>query len=464
MSNVKQETRIEIDSMGKIEVPNDKYWGAQTQRSLLHFKPNNEIFHKSLIDGLLIVKICAAKSNYKLKALSKEVADSIIKAGNEALDGKLEGNFPLSIWQTGSGTQSNMNVNEVLSNRAIEILGGVMGSKSPVHPNDHVNLGQSSNDSFPTAMNIATVMSTNNKLIPTLDKLINSLEEKQNEYMDIIKIGRTHMQDATPLKLGQEFSAYVRQMKQAKERIVSSLEEVYYLAQGGTAVGTGLNCPVGFVDNFIEEVKEITKLPFKTSPNKFYSLATHDDLVNFSGSLNSLAVALTKIANDIRFMGCGPRAGISELILPENEPGSSIMPGKVNPTQIEALTMVCIKVMSSHYAVSMAGMQGNLELNVYKPLIIHSILNSIEILHTAIEGFNDYCLKGLTADKHVIDDLMHRSLMLVTALTKHIGYDKSAEIAKLAHKEKLTLKESALKLGYCSSDDFDKWINYKNMV
>ncbi len=464
MSNNNIKIRLESDAMGSIGVPSDKYWGAQTQRSLLHFKPTNEIFPTSLINGLLIIKISAAKANLQLNTLSKEIANSIIQAGHEALEGKLAGNFPLSIWQTGSGTQSNMNVNEVLSNRAIEILNGVMGSKKPVHPNDHVNLGQSSNDSFPTAMNIATVMTAHNTLLPTLDKLISLLEKKQNEYKDIIKIGRTHMQDATPIKLGQEFSGYVTQVKKAKERIILALEEVYYLAQGGTAVGTGINCPKGFVDIFVKEVQDITKLPFKSSPNKFYSLATHDDLVNFSASLNTLAVTLTKIINDIRLLGCGPRAGISEFILPENEPGSSIMPGKVNPTQIEALSMACIKVMSSHYAVSLGGMQGHLELNVYKPLIIYSVLNSMEILNTTITGFSNYCLEGLSPDKSVIENLMNRSLMLVTSLTKHIGYDKSAEIAKLAHKEKITLKESALKLGYCVEADFDKWVDPKNMV
>jgi fumarate hydratase class II len=460
----KQNTRIEHDGMGAIEVPSDKYWGAQTQRSLLHFKPTNEIFPKSLIDGLLVVKISAAKTNSKLNALSKEIADAIVKAGNEALDNKLDGNFPLSVWQTGSGTQTNMNVNEVLSNRAIEILGGVMGSKNPVHPNDHVNLGQSSNDSFPTAMNIATVVATNEKLLPTLNKLISLLEKKQNEYKDIIKIGRTHLQDATPITLGQEFSGYATQVKKARDRILVALEEVYYLAQGGTAVGTGLNCPKGFVDVFINEVCEITKLPFKSAPNKFYSLASHDDLVNFSGALNSLSVAITKIANDIRLLGCGPRAGLAELILPENEPGSSIMPGKVNPTQIEALTMVCVQVMASHKAVSLGGMQGHLELNVYKPVIIYNILNSINILDIAITGFNNYCLEGLKADTIVMEKLMSQSLMLVTSLTKHIGYDKAAEIAKLSHKEGTTLKESALKLKYCSAEDFDKWVNPKNMI
>lgn len=460
----KQRTRIEYDGMGTIEVPADKYWGAQTQRSLLHFKPTNEVFPISLINGLLIIKVCAAKVNAKLNVIDQKIADAIVQAGTEALAGKLTGNFPLSIWQTGSGTQTNMNVNEVLSNRAIEILGGVMGSKNPVHPNDHVNYGQSSNDSFPTAMNISTVIATHSKLLPTIDKLISLLEKKQNEYKDIIKIGRTHLQDATPITLGQEFSGYVIQIKKARERLLVSLDEIYYLGQGGTAVGNGLNCPEGFVDLFINEVCEITKLPFKSSPNKFYSIAAHDDLVNFSGSLNSLAVALTKIANDIRLLSCGPRTGIGELILPENEPGSSIMPGKVNPTQIEALTMVCAQVMAGHHAVTLGGMQGHLELNAYKPLIIYNILNSINILDTTLSGFNKYCLEGLRADTFVMGELVNRSLMLVTSLTKHIGYDKSAEIAKLAHKESLTLKDAALKLAYCTEEEFDKWVNPKHMI
>ena len=460
----KKSTRIESDGMGSIEVPSNKYWGAQTQRSLLHFKPTNEIFPISLINGLLTIKVCAAKVNTKLNVLDEKIANAIVQAGNEALEGKLAGNFPLSIWQTGSGTQTNMNVNEVLSNRAIEILGGVMGSKNPVHPNDHVNLGQSSNDSFPTAMNIATVVASHDKLLPAINTLIFILEQKQEEYKDIIKIGRTHLQDATPITLGQEFSGYVTQMKKAHERIERALEELYYLGQGGTAVGNGLNCPDGFVDLFIDEVCEMTKLPFKSSPNKFYSIAAHDDLVNFSGSLNSFAVALTKIINDIRLLSCGPRTGIGELILPENEPGSSIMPGKVNPTQIEALSMVCAQVMSSHYAVTLGGMQGHLELNAYKPLIIYNILNSINILDTAINGFNHYCLEGLQANTFVMDKLVNRSLMLVTSLTKHIGYDKSAEIAKLAHKEFMTLKEAALKLGYCTEEEFDKWVNPQHMI
>jgi fumarate hydratase class II len=459
-----QKTRIESDTMGEIEVSTDKYWGAQTQRSLLYFKPTTDLMPRKLIKALLIVKIAAAKANAKLGILDKSLADAIVQAGEEALDGKFDVHFPLSMWQTGSGTQSNMNVNEVLSNRAIEILGGVMGSKKPVHPNDHVNLGQSSNDCFPTAMNIASVLAIHSQLLPVIDELIATFEKKKDEFKGIIKTGRTHMQDATPITLGQEFSGYLFQLKRAKKRIKIALEEVHYLAQGGTAVGTGLNAIPGFESLFVKEVNDITNLTFKSSTNKFYSLATHDDLVNLSGSLNSLAVALTKIANDIRLMGSGPRTGIAELQLPENEPGSSIMPGKVNPTQVEALTMGCAQVMACHYAVSLGGMQGHLELNVYKPLIVYNILKAVDILSTTMEGFSRYCLQGIEPDIKRINYLMRRSLMLVTGLTKHIGYDKAAQIAKLAHKKYITLKEAAIELGYVREEDFDKWVDPKDMV
>ncbi len=457
-------TRLESDAMGAIEVQEDKYWGAQTERSLHYFRVDADVLPKVLIDSLLLIKIAAAKANCELKVIGKDVAEAIVKAGLEALSGKLNSNFPLSVWQTGSGTQSNMNVNEVLSNRAIEMLGGKKGSKKPVHPNDHVNASQSSNDVFPTAMNIATVLSTTKALLPALDLLIEELSKKTIEYKDLIKIGRTHLQDATPITLGQEFSGYLTQVENAKTRLVVAMEEVFYLAQGATAVGTGINCPKGFVELFIKEIGSLTKINFKSAPNKFYAIATHDDLVNFSGTLNTVAVALTKIANDIRLLSCGPRAGIGELVLPENEPGSSIMPGKVNPTQIEALTMVCAQVMGNNYAVSLGGMQGHLELNAYKPLIIYNILHSIAILSVAINGFVAYCLKDLKPNNTHMEHLMGQSLMLVTALTKHIGYDKAASAAKLAHKDKLTLKEAILHLGYCSSEEFDLWVNPKDMI
>jgi fumarate hydratase class II len=456
--------RIETDTMGEMEVPSEKYWGAQTQRSLKYFNIGDQKMPKVLIKSLAIVKLCAADVNNKLGLLDNTKTTEIKKVAQDIVDDKLSDNFPLSIWQTGSGTQTNMNVNEVISNKAIENLGGIVGSKKPIHPNDDVNMGQSSNDVFPTAMNIATVLATVEKLLPALDNIKKSLHNKEQEFKDIIKIGRTHMQDATPLTLGQEFSGYVAQVQRCEAMIKQSLEQIFFLAQGGTAVGTGINTHKEFATKFASAVADYTNLPFESAPNKFASLASHDDLVNFSGSLNALAVALNKIANDVRLMACGPRAGIGELSLPENEPGSSIMPGKVNPTQVEALTMVCCQVMGNNFAVSLGGMNGHLELNVYKPLIIHNILQSIDLLSDAMNSFVEHCLDGIVPNTARINDLMQNSLMLVTALNKHIGYDNAAKIAKHAHKNNLTLKQSALELKLVSAQDFDAWVQPKAMV
>ena len=456
--------RIETDTMGEIKVPNNKYWGAQTERSFQNFKIGNEQMPLALIKSLAIVKLCAAKANKKLSLIDAKKADIITEVAEEVISNKLDGNFPLVVWQTGSGTQSNMNMNEVISNRAIEKLGGEMGSKTPIHPNDDVNKGQSSNDSFPTAMNIATAVETNKNLLPSLDKLIATLKDKANEFKDVIKIGRTHLQDATPLTLGQEFSGYLAQVERAKSNINDALKYVYELAQGGTAVGTGINTTKEFAIAFADFVKDYTNLPFKSANNKFAAIASHDDLVNFSGSLNTLAVALNKIANDIRFLACGPRAGIFELNIPANEPGSSIMPGKVNPTQIEALTMVCFEVMGNHYATSLGGMNGQLELNAYKPLMIFNVLRSITLLTAAIDSFVDNCLKGITANELKIKEHLDNSLMLVTALNKRIGYDKAAKIAKHAFNNNTTLKKAALELGLVSAEEFDQIVNPKNMI
>lgn len=456
--------RIEKDSMGELEVDNSKYWGAQTQRSLNYFKISHEKMPPLLIKSLAIIKRSAAKVNKDLGLLPGEKADIIIKVANEIIEGKLADNFPLAVWQTGSGTQTNMNMNEVIANRAIELLGGQMGSKNPIHPNDDVNKGQSSNDTFPTAMNVATVLATQEKLLPALHKLVEALESKVKQFKYIIKIGRTHLQDATPLTLGQEFSGYLHQIQQALNYIESALKPVYNLAQGGTAVGTGLNSHKDFALKFAQEIASFTKFEFITSPNKFAALAAHDDLVNFSGSLNALAVALNKIACDIRLLACGPRAGLGEITIPENEPGSSIMPGKVNPTQVEALTMLCCQVMGNNVAITMGGMNGHLELNVYKPLIIYNVLNSIDLLADGINSFVDHCLEGISAREERITYLMEQSLMLVTALNNHIGYDNAAKIAKYAYKNNITLKEAATILKLVKEEDFDKWVNPKMMV
>jgi len=456
--------RKEFDSIGSIKVPSDKYWGASTQRSKKYFDIGDFLVRPILIKSIAIVKRSAAIVNYKNKDLDKKISGAIVKASEEIIKGKMSDNFPLKIWQTGSGTQTNMNVNEVIANRAIEILGGKKGTKKPVHPNDHVNRSQSTNDVFPTAMHIAIALQTRDALIPSLNLLNNELKKKVKQFNKIVKIGRTHLQDATPLSLGQEFSGYQSQLEKSIERIKNALNEIYYLAQGGTAVGTGINTKKNFDKKIVNEIKKITKLPFKPAKNKFAALAAHDSIVNFSGTLNTTAVCLMKIANDIRFLGSGPRAGYGELILPENEPGSSIMPGKVNPTQCEAVTMVCVKVIGNHNGITMAGSHGHFELNVFKPLIIHNILQSIKILSDSTKSFGKYCISGLKADKNRIKALLDNSLMLVTALTPKIGYDNAAKIAKRALKNKTTLRYETLKTGLINEKEYDKVINPKKMI
>ena len=456
--------RKEFDSIGSINVPAEKYWGASTQRSKKYFDIGDFLVRPVLIKSIAIIKKAAAITNYKNKDLDKKVSGAIIKAANEVIKGKLNDNFPLKVWQTGSGTQTNMNVNEVISNRAIEIMGGKKGTKKPVHPNDHVNKCQSTNDVFPTAMHIAIVLKTKEILIPSLSLLNNELKKKVRQFNNIVKIGRTHLQDATPLSLGQEFSGYQSQLEKCIERINSALNEIYFLAQGGTAVGTGINTRKNFDKKIVSEIRKISKLPFKPAKNKFAALAAHDAIVNFSGTLNTTAVCLMKIANDIRFLGSGPRAGYGELILPENEPGSSIMPGKVNPTQCEAVTMVCVKVIGNHNGITMAGSHGHFELNVFKPLIIHNILQSIHILADSTNSFAKYCVKGLKADKNKIKEHLDNSLMLVTALSPKIGYDNAAKIAKQALKNKTTLKHEALKSGLINEKDYNKIVNPKKMI
>ncbi len=463
MSN-RTENRVESDSFGNIDVASDKYWGAQTQRSLQNFKIGGETMPQPLITAFGILKRSAAVVNMQLGVLDKSIGEKIIAAAGEVIDGKLAGHFPLVVWQTGSGTQTNMNVNEVISNRAIELAGGVMGSKKPIHPNDHVNMGQSSNDSFPTAMHIAAAYEINNSLIPALTHLHSALDKKAKEFASIIKIGRTHLQDATPLTLGQEFSGYAKQIENGIRRAKSTLPALYELAQGGTAVGTGLNAKKGFAEAFAKEVASITKLPFVTAPNKFEALATHDALVEASGVLNTLAVSLMKIANDIRLLGSGPRCGFGELSLPENEPGSSIMPGKVNPTQSEALTMVCAQVMGNHVAVSIGGSNGHFELNVFKPVIIYNVLQSIRLIADGAVSFTDNCVVGIEANRERINKLMNESLMLVTSLNPHIGYDNAAKIAKKAHKEGTSLKEAGIALGLLTSEQFDSWVKPETMI
>ena len=456
--------RTEFDSLGKIKVPGDKYWGASTQRSNKYFDIGDFLVRPILIQSIGVIKKAAAIVNTKNKDLNKKISKYIIKAADEVIKGKLDDHFPLKVWQTGSGTQTNMNVNEVISNRAIQLMGGKMGTKKPVHPNDHVNKSQSTNDVFPTAMHIAIAIKSKKKLLPSLKLLEKELGKKVNEFNKIVKLGRTHLQDATPLTLGQEFSGYHTQLKKCIERIEKALNEIYYLAQGGTAVGTGLNTRRNFDKKVVKEIKQITKLPFKPAKNKFAALAAHDAIVNFSGTMNTTAVCLMKIANDIRFLGSGPRAGYGELILPENEPGSSIMPGKVNPTQCEAVTMVCVKVIGNHNGITMAGSHGHFELNVFKPLIIHNILQSINIMADSSNGFAKYCIRGLKADKKRIKSLLDNSLMLVTALSPKIGYDNAAKVAKRAHKNGTTLKEEALKTGLINEKEFIKIVNPKKMV
>ena len=458
------DTRTETDSFGPLEVAADKYWGAQTQRSLGNFKIGTETMPLPLVRALGIVKMSAAKANMALDNLEAEIGDAIVAAAGEVAEGKLNDNFPLVVWQTGSGTQSNMNANEVISNRAIELLGGTMGSKEPVHPNDHCNRSQSSNDTFPTAMHIAAAEEIVHLLVPALNKLSNALNDKKEAFKDIIKIGRTHTQDATPLTLGQEFSGYVAMVENGIARVEATLPKLYALAQGGTAVGTGINAKIGFAESFAEQVAAYTKLPFVTAPNKFEALATHDAMVEAHGALNEVAVSLFKIANDIRLLGSGPRSGLGELSLPENEPGSSIMPGKVNPTQCEALTMVCTQVMGNNTAVSFAGSQGHFELNVYKPVIGYNVLQSIRLLADSAVSFTDNCVVGIKANEDNIADLMARSLMLVTALAPTIGYDNATTVAKTAHKNGTTLREEAVGLGFVTEEEFDAVVRPEDMI
>ena len=457
-------TRTETDSFGPIEVPADRYWGAQTQRSLQNFKIGGERMPPPLIRALGIVKKAAAKANVALGALEPKLGQAIMQAADEVIDGSLDSHFPLVVWQTGSGTQTNMNANEVISNRAIEMLGGEMGSKKPIHPNDHVNRGQSSNDTFPTAMHIAAAEQVHHDLVPALEQLHAALAAKAVEFDPIVKIGRTHLQDATPMTLGQEFSGYAQQVAYGVERAKSVMPALLRLAQGGTAVGTGLNTAIGFDTAFATEVASITGLPFVTAPNKFEALAAHDSIVEASGVLNTLAVSLMKIANDIRLLGSGPRSGIGEISLPENEPGSSIMPGKVNPTQSEAMTMVCAQVMGNHVTITHAGATGHFELNVFKPVLIYNLLQSIRLIADASRSFTENCVVGITANTDRIAKLMSESLMLVTALNPHIGYDNAAKIAKKAHHEGTTLLEAGLALGLLNEEQFRQWVVPSHMV
>ncbi|MGH1455097.1 MAG: class II fumarate hydratase [Paracoccaceae bacterium] len=457
-------TRTETDSFGPLEVPADKYWGAQTQRSIINFPIGWERQPVPIIRALGVIKKACAMANKANGSMEAEIADAIIAAAGEVIDGKFDDNFPLVVWQTGSGTQSNMNSNEVISNRAIEILGGVMGSKSPVHPNDHCNMGQSSNDTFPTAMHVGIGMLARDVLLPGLEKLATELESKAEKFKDIIKIGRTHTQDATPLTLGQEFGGYAHQVRKGIERVNACLGDIYELAQGGTAVGTGLNTQKGWAEMVAANMADITGLPFVTAPNKFEALAAHDAMVMFSGALKTVAASLFKIANDIRLLGSGPRCGLGELILPENEPGSSIMPGKVNPTQAEALTMVCAHVMGNDAAVGFAGSQGHFELNVYNPMMSYNVLQSMQLLGDSASAFTDNMVAGIEANEPRIEKLLHESLMLVTALAPTIGYDNATKVAKTAHKNGTTLKEEAIALGFVDAETFDKVVRPENMI
>jgi fumarate hydratase class II len=463
-SKTSRNVRVESDTFGPIDVPAGRYWGAQTQRSLENFPIGIERMPTPLIRALGIIKQASARANVKLRNIDPAIAGAIDRAAEEVIEGKLNDHFPLVVWQTGSGTQSNMNANEVISNRAIEMLGGQMGSKKPVHPNDDVNRAQSSNDTFPTAMHIAVVEEIHHRLIPALTHLHAALDAKSKEWQDIIKIGRTHMQDATPLTLGQEFSGYAYQVMSGIKRVKDTLPRLYQLAQGGTAVGTGLNTKKGFDVAVADEISNITNLPFATAENKFEALASHDTMVEASGALNVIAVSLMKIANDIRLLGSGPRCGLGELLLPENEPGSSIMPGKVNPTQAEALTMVCCQVMGNHVAVTIGGSNGHMELNVFKPVIAFNVLQSIRLLADGARSFADRCVAGTEANREKINQLMHSSLMLVTALAPVIGYDMAAKIAKNAHKKGTTLLESALELKAISAEDFHKVVRPETML
>ena len=456
--------RTETDSFGPLEVPEEMLFGAQTARSLINFPIGEEKMPAPVIRALGVIKRSAALANKKLDNLEPKIADAIVQAASEVAENKLDAHFPLSIWQTGSGTQSNMNSNEVISNRAIQIMGGKVGSKDPVHPNDHCNRSQSSNDTFPTAMHISAAEEIHHSLLPALQYLRNALNDKSQAFMDIIKIGRTHTQDATPLTLGQEFSGYVAQMDLGIKRVQEGLEHLWPLAQGGTAVGTGINSKPGFAEAFAEEVASYTELPFVTAPNKFEALAAHDAFVYAHGALNTVAASLFKIANDIRLLGSGPRSGLGELALPENEPGSSIMPGKVNPTQCEAMTMVCTQVMGNNTTMTVAGSQGHFELNVYKPVMAYNMIQSIRLLADASKSFTDKCVAGIEARTDNITELMNKSLMLVTALNPHIGYDNATKIAKKAHKEGTTLKEAAIALELLTAEQFDEWVVPANMI
>ena len=456
--------RLESDSMGQISVPHNVYWGAQTARSLIHFDIGEDILPPEMVKALGILKKACALANADLGKLPADKRDLIVRAADEVIAGKLDAHFPLRIWQTGSGTQSNMNANEVISNRAIELAGGEMGSKAPVHPNDHVNMSQSSNDTFPTAMSIASATVVLECLIPAVKTLRDTLDAKAKAFADIVKIGRTHLQDATPLTLGQEFSGYVTLLDQGLRDVEYSLSGLYQLAIGGTAVGTGLNAHPEFGDRAAAHIAKLTGLPFQSAPNKFAALSGHNEFVIASGAVKSLACALMKIANDIRWLASGPRCGLGELIIPENEPGSSIMPGKVNPTQSEALTMIAIQVMGNDTAIGIAASQGNFELNVFKPVIVHNFLHSVRLIAEGCHSFNDHCAIGIEPNLPVIEGYVKNSLMLVTALNPHIGYDKAAQIAKKAHKDASSLKEAALALGYLTAEQFDQWVVAKNMT
>ena len=456
--------RVETDSFGSLEVPNDKYYGAQTARSLINFPIGTEKMPPPLIRALGIIKHSAALTNKKLDNLEPGLADVISLAAIEVADGKFDDNFPLSVWETGSGTQSNKNANEVISNRGIEMLGGQIGTKTPIHPNDHVNRSQSSNDTFPTAMHISAAEEINNTLLPALETLLNELNKKSNKFSKIIKIGRTHTQDATPITLGQEFSGYAAQVNNGIKRVKAALSELYPLAQGGTAVGTGLNAKPKFAEYFAEEVSNFTNLPFYTAENKFEALAGHDAYVAAHGAINTVAVSLFKIANDIRFLASGPRSGLGEISLPANEPGSSIMPGKVNPTQCEALTMVCTQIMGNNTTISMSGSQGHFELNVYKPIMAYNMLQSIRLMSDSVICFTEKCVAGIIANEVRINELLNRSLMLVTALAPKIGYDNATKVAKTAHKNGTTLREEAIRLGFIDEKEFDKIVRPELMI
>ena len=463
MSN-QAKTRTESDYMGEITVPADRYWGAQTQRSLQNFKIGGEVMPPALIKAFGIQKLAAARTNMELGLLDATLGEAICQAAREVADGKLMEHFPLVVWQTGSGTQTNMNANEVIAGRANEIITGTRGGKSPVHPNDHCNMSQSSNDTFPTVMHIAAVQQIERETIPALGRLLTAIDAKAEAFEGIIKIGRTHLMDATPLTLGQEFSGYAKQVQYGIDRLQASLPRLYMVAQGGTAVGTGLNAFEGFAEGFADLVADITGLPFESAENKFEGLAAHDAIVDASGALNVVAVSLTKIANDIRLMGSGPRCGFAELLLPANEPGSSIMPGKVNPTQAEAMTMVCAQVIGNHVTVTVAGCSGHFELNAFKPVIIYNLLQSAKLIGDACDSFTENCVKGIEVDKSRIHDLMEQSLMLVTALNPHIGYDNAAKVAKEAWAENTTLKEAAVALGLLTPEQFDEWVRPEDML